>query len=406
MNKKLKNKDTITSGFVDHWVFRLHYKYTFYIFVAIYMVIWHSWFQKDVMTCANKFNADVQIKQDFLNICYTYLYVPLADGTKRYLVFYRYLHFVVLFIAGLYYLLHKYVKNYDDSRIKKLLNQIEPISAKIKEEELDATVYSLVPDYIIKTLGTHEGVYWKNLIGCFLAMLIDCVTFNIINWTLQGRFLAYGYKSLPFNRDPEQYSDYMFQTFPPFAECTVGPMHEIISKREEVYGCHLTVMDLYEKVFIFIWCWLWLLIVANIYYFVQLMLFIPSWSRTKIQNSYQVPELMKVEDFEAYCKKIESTLSTLTVGDIFFLYRLQEVLPETRYFVVLCKVAHLMDPATVKHTAGEDGTDDITERKVVLDTMQEKLQIRDGGDLENKLMSRLGGDFKPQFISRLAKKGL
>ena len=343
-----KRKQAVPSGFVDNRVLKLHYKYTFYFFVAMYMAIWHSWFQKDVMTCVNKFNADAQIRQDFLNICFTYIYMPLADGSRRYLFFYRYIHFVIVFIAGMYYLIHKFVKHNDDLRSKKLLNEIEPMNAKTTETDLDNKVYSRVPDYIKRNLGMNDSLYYKNLVGCFLALTVDCVTFRLLDWTLHDRFLEYGYMTLPFVRDPETYMDYMSQTFPPFAECTVGQVNEIINKREDTYGCHLTVMELYEKVFYFIWCWLCLLIVIDIIYILHLVFFLFPWYRFKIQKSYKVPEFAE-EDADRYNLKINTALSKFSIGDTFLLYRLQKVLTHTRYYVVLCKVALSLDADNELH---------------------------------------------------------
>lgn len=342
-----KRKQMVPSGFVDNRVLKLHYKYMFYVLIFIYLSIWQSWYQKDVMTCVNKFNADSQIRQDFLNICFTFVYIPLADGTRRYLFFYRYLHFVIIFLGGLYYLIHKYIKHFDDLRSKRLLNEIEPSSPKATENDIDNKIYHKVPQYILNTKGTNDGLYWKNLGACILALMLDLVSFRVLDFCLHDRFLEYGYLTLPFNRDPQYYTDYMSQTFPPFAECTISPMHELIAKREDVFGCHLTVMELYEKLFFALWVWLAVLVIITTIYILHLFCFLFPYYRMKIQRSYKVPEFAEA-DAEEYMRKIDTSLKSFSIGDTFLLWRLQKTLTQSRYFVVLCKVAMALDPVGVE----------------------------------------------------------
>ena len=352
-----KRKQGVTSGFVNNYLLKLHYKYTFYFCTFIYLVIINSWFQKDVMACVNKFSADSQIRADFLNICFTYLYVPTM-GANRYLFFYRYIHYVVLSIAGVYYLPHKYVKNNDDMRTIRLLNEIEP-TLKMNEDQLDVKVYSKVPAYLKKYVGTNGSLYCKSLFGCILALAIDVFAFFFLDWILHGKFLYYGFMTLPFNRDPEYYMDYMSQTFPPFAECTVGPVNELLSKREETYGCHLTMMELYEKIFYAFWVWLALLIVADVIYITRHLFFLFPWYRTMVKKSYTEADFAE-EDGCKYNGEIDEALSSFGIGDTYLLSRLQKepVMTKNRYYVCLCHYALSRDRGDLAGVQADTNIDD------------------------------------------------
>lgn len=63
-------------------------------------------------------------------------------------------------------------------------------------------------------------------------------------------------------RDPALFSDLLSTTFIPFARCQIAPSNLVIDKTELNFGCHLPLMELYEKIFIVAWAvlavhWIW-----------------------------------------------------------------------------------------------------------------------------------------------------
>ena len=63
--------------------------------------------------------------------------------------------------------------------------------------------------------GSYMSLYWKNVTGASLALLVDFMAFYVLDYCLQGRFWSYGWKVLPFKRDTKYFTDYMLETFPP-----------------------------------------------------------------------------------------------------------------------------------------------------------------------------------------------
>ena len=69
------------------------------------------------------FNAETQVRLDYINICLSYPYVE-DDGQRRYLLFYRWISWSLLVLAGIYYIPRKISKNQDNPKCKKLLEDL------------------------------------------------------------------------------------------------------------------------------------------------------------------------------------------------------------------------------------------------------------------------------------------
>jgi len=342
-NKKSK-RELVDSGLCDNIILKLHHTYTFYFFTALYLVVFQQWYHKDMMTCSNKFNADLAIRPDYMNICYTYMFQPLEDGSRNYLFWYRYLQFVLLAIAGTYYWIHKVVKYTDDQCAKRVISEIQPIAGNgnIRQEtDLDKVVYNRVPEYLNRTMGYNAAVYWKNLGLTFLALLIDLFTFYVFDYCLKGRFLHYLPEIIPFQRDTKGFTDYMSKTFPPFVECEINELYKLTSKRVETFGCHLPMMELYEKIFVFYWVWLMFLIAACCGYIIYMVFYFHPYFRFLLGRSYSTPSCGLDEDGrKIYDGLIRDYMNSLNVSDCYTLRRLKSHMSEVRYFNVILRMAN------------------------------------------------------------------
>ena len=49
-------------------------------------------YHRDVITCVSHFNAETQVRLDYINICLSYPYVEGEEGEpRRYILFYRWI---------------------------------------------------------------------------------------------------------------------------------------------------------------------------------------------------------------------------------------------------------------------------------------------------------------------------
>lgn len=333
----VKKRRKSTPSVAENFITRLHYQWTFWFLIFMYAVVWNSWYQKDVMNCVNSFNADAQIRSDYINICFTYMFTPptMPGETRRYLFFYRYLHFAILGVAALYYLPRKFSKKFDNMRVKKLITDLYSHSGKY-DNVSEKALTDRISKYITQNLGTHNVLFYNNLVSTLLALVVDVLAFFVFDYTLQGRFISYGLMSIPFNRDPIYYTDYMSQTFPPFTQCEISPLQKLVGKRTEVFGCHLTVMELYEKMFLALWLWMVVLTFMTVCYLIYLCcFFLPYFRRTLL--SCTKPNCASDED--NIQDRIDTVIKTCKVGDIFLLFKVKAFVTANRYYILLCNLA-------------------------------------------------------------------
>lgn len=146
--------------------------------------------------------------------------------------------------------------------------------------------------------------------------------------------------SFPFTRDPVNFSDYMSRTFPPFAKCELSMTHKLVARRTEKFGCHLTVMELYEKVFLGVWVWLIILITVTIGYLIFLgFMWLPYFRSMMLKVAKPPNAKNTVSD------TIVSVIGYCKIGDVYLLYRLKQHLSHARFYELLTR---LSDPEFIK----------------------------------------------------------
>ena len=316
----------------DGQILKMHYKWSVWVFLGCFFAIWMSWFHKDVIICASHHSADSQVRVDFLNICLSYIYVT-EDGKNRFLLFYRWIHWVCLVLAALYYFPRKLSKNSENPKLKKLFEELAVSANKFdntEHENLQKTVRFLNVNH-----KTHDGLFYKYVLCNIIALCIDIFTFFFLDFVFQGRFLTYGFDAYPFHRSPEDFADPMSRTFPPFAKCTINRNNKLMDERSEDFGCHLTVMELYEKLFLFVWFWLIALMTMTCAYIIFLFAYSFPYLRRKLLRVSK-----PVQATNTVTSVATSVASDCRVGDIYLLYRLRQFFSHARYFELLSKLGN------------------------------------------------------------------
>ncbi|CAL4133694.1 unnamed protein product [Meganyctiphanes norvegica] len=241
--------------------------------------------------------------------------------------------------------------------VKELLDDIAKVNKEnIKEtltgneESESATSKKILnlakaADYI--TRKSHRALFWKYMAIHFIALSIDFAVILFMNFLLQGRFLTYGLNAYMW-RDPNTFTDYISQTFPPFASCELSKENMLVAQRTEKLGCHLTLMELYEKVFIFLWFWLILLTFFTIVYIIGVLIaFFTPCIRRRIfyVNHPDYPDIRKME------VHIKDVYHNCDYGDFFLLLQIRKLLSNIQMFELLML---LRDPESLNLLDGSD----------------------------------------------------
>ncbi|KAG7166094.1 innexin inx2-like [Homarus americanus] len=321
----------ICSATCDGLVLRMHYRWTFFLLLGTFLTVWYSWYHREIITCVSHFNADAQVRLDYLNICLSYPFI-VEKGEKRYLLFYRWIAWAFSFLASVYYIPRKVSKNLDNAKCKKLLEDLAANAHRYDQAERE--LVDRAAGYMIFNIKTHNGLYWKFLTVNIIALLVDIFAMQFLDFLLQGRFIQYGYNSYPFSRDPHNFTDYMSKTFPPFASCEIAKQHQLLSKRTEMFGCHLTIMELYEKLFLGLWVWIITLTFVTCCYIIFLFLM---WL------PYVQVYLLRVAKPVHASDKVRGVVHAVTqnckIGDIYLLYRLKGHLSHVRFYELMVRLS-------------------------------------------------------------------
>ena len=333
-----KKKKPPCSSIVDGRILKMHYQWTFSIFLFVFSAVWFSWYFSHTITCASKFNAEQQVRMDYINICHSYSYIPLENGDRSYVLFYRWIPLTMLVIACVFYIPRKISKYSDNPRLRKLVEDMAVNN--FRYDGVEKELVNRASLYLTCNLRTHNGIYFKYIFCNILCLFIDVVVFYSLDVLFNGHFFQYGYSVIPFNRNVEEFTDYMSKAFPPFVECEIGPKNEVVNKRTERFGCHLQMMELYEKLFFVIWFWLIILIILTVLYISFLMfLWIPSFQSLLLKvpqpPNGKVALIDILDSVKKYCK----------IGDIYLLYRLKKHCSPVMYYSLL---NHLSDAENLK----------------------------------------------------------
>lgn len=315
----------------DGMILKMHYQWTFWIMVGGYSAIWYSWFHRDVITCASHFNAETQVRLDYINICLSYPYIEVGTE-RRYLLFYRWIHWVLLVLGAFYYIPRKISKNAENPKIKKLFDDLAV--GVHRYDNYEKEMVDRAARYLAFNIKTHNALFYKYLMCNIIALIIDIFAFHSLDFVFQNRFLELGFRAWPFNRDPSKFTDYISETFPPFVDCELDVVSQLTNKRTEKLGCHLTVMELYEKLFIALWLWLIVLTFMTCLYIVYLFFFWSPWARLHILRvAKPVNAKDKVRNI------VVDVIKNCKIGDIYLLYRLRQHFSHAKYYDLLTKLA-------------------------------------------------------------------
>ncbi|KAK4328975.1 hypothetical protein Pmani_000643 [Petrolisthes manimaculis] len=339
---------------VDSAVLRLHYRMGVCLFLIAYQFTQGNWFLRESVHCVNLFNAETAVKPFHQNICLSYPFVcedkmdfsrssergECPGDRRRYILFYRWIHFSFLVLAGLYYLPRMVAKKVDDPRLQKLIKDMAE-----GEKSYDGSSWKqdteVMVNYMEKHLHTHSHIYFWFVFTHLLALTIDVATVYFFNFILQDQFLTLMYSAYPYQRNPQNFTDYLSSTFPPFVLCRLDKNILINNERVENLACHLLLMELYEKMFIVLWVWLAVVTVCTTLIIIcQLLATLPpfwGWFLHLHSNSSKIRELKR------------KVLKLCDVGDLYVLYLLKKHRSDAQFVMFMSKLTHIHDVEKVEH---------------------------------------------------------
>lgn len=339
----IKRKRQHSTATCDGVVLKMHYMYTFWMCLGIFSAVWYSWYHKDSIVCASQYNAESNSRADHINLCLSYnSFKDPVDGNVKNIMFYKWLPISILLLGFVYYLPRKVSKMFENQRTARLLELTAANESEFKEISEDKLISAIV-SHFEESQKLNNVLFYKYFLCNIIALVLNICSIFTLNFFMQGRFLTYGVINiLSLYRDPVRFTDAISRTFPPFTICELTPTMQLTSDRTEVYGCHLTHMELYEKIFFFLWWWLMFLLVASIVYIVFLSILIAFPSFRVFLLRFSKTDQARKEDLKVRVL-LRRLLQKCSIGDVYLLYRLKQHTSSR----MLWKIVSSMEPKMV-----------------------------------------------------------
>lgn len=299
----------------DGLCLRLHYKYTFWMLIVGFVGVYYNWLTKDIIHCISHFNADVQQRADYVNLCLSYPFI-YVDGQKTTLLYYRWLHWIMLLCSLAFVLPHKLskVQKYD-----KLTKLVEALTQRLSDYSNQENNLLLgVCQYFSSVMGGQNGLFHRYFQANILCLFLNVIVFFGLDAALLGKYIDLGIVANPIivSRDGQNLTDPLTRAFSPFADCEISDVMALTNKRDEHFGCHLTAQEFYEKLFLALWYWqIFLMVVQSIYVMFLTIFYSKTLCKLALKTFF-------LSDFESR-KKADEATKKFDIGDWFVLYKLR-----------------------------------------------------------------------------------
>ena len=279
-NRKNTSRYLSSNSFILSLYF--HFGTSFFFFISC--CIFYNVFMTDIILCSDGFNkgAVFEKKLPLLYINYCLSYPKLEDDS--FALFYKWVPWIISTCCFILYtpkiLINKFSCNFIAFHLMKI-NAIEidyyfhENDKKKKKNNNNNNrdhmkrITSLLEELINLRWNKCKVIYYQCFFIHVYTLMLNIFLIFLLNFLLQGRFLFYVFNAFPFQRDPEQFSDKMSQTFYPFSKCKMEK-NIIMFGMEEHLRCHLTLMEYYEKIFFIIWLYLFILPIFTFMYILYL----------------------------------------------------------------------------------------------------------------------------------------
>ncbi|XP_071519072.1 innexin inx2-like [Panulirus ornatus] len=323
---------------VDNIVFRLHYRYTY----TVYMVSTLLATLYDAI--GNRIDCMTGIDSDSFNdVVNNYCFIMGTFTVDRlhglqvgvdvphpgvgpqqghepttYHTYYQWVPFV-LFVQGLmFYVPHWLWKVWEGGLFKEVIQDLsirDYLGNDLKiyfdrEKKLDT-----LSKYVSHHMNGHRSWAYKFFLCEFLNLGVVVATVFFTDWFLGGQFLTYGADVFEVaGLDPENRTDPMSYVFPRMTKCTFRSFGSSGTIQVRDVMCLIATNIINEKIYIFLWVWLVLLTTLTSVFLIYrlLTIFLPFLRRLCLR--VMVNQEMR--------KDVESVMRRASLSDWFLLFSL------------------------------------------------------------------------------------
>lgn len=335
----------IRSEVIDNHAFRLHYRITTALLIAMSILVTSRQYLGDPIDCLSQSSSiPSNIMDQYCWISTTFTLPSVQTGVgidipfpgidtsshhpheKTYHQYYQWVCFVLFLQAVMFYFPHYLWKMWEGGRIKSLSSGLEFTLGE------DVDKIAQVVDYLRQNLG-NNNLYFTKYVFCEFLNLVNVIgQIYFTNKFLGGAFVTYGADVIKYSEmNQENRTDPMVQVFPRVTKCTFhtfGPSGDV-QKHDSL--CILPINIINEKIYIFLWFWLIMLatVSASAIVYRLLTTLIPKFRYLllKLQSRFTAREF------------VERTNDKCQVGDWFLLYLLGQSIDVRKFAKIINDLA-------------------------------------------------------------------
>lgn len=300
---------------IDNFIFRLHYRVTFSLLLALSLMVTSKQYFGDPIDCISKDDIPLKLLDTYCWIHTTFSIksawrknvgseVPYPgvdksspDGQDRvYHAYYQWVCFILFFQGLAFYVPRLIWKQYEGGKIEKLAKGLnDPMS-----EEVNVNKIKLVIKYLRTYESRHNSLYYVYTLMEFLNFFNVLFQMYIMNRFLGGEFTTYGWDVINFaDWDWNLRYDPMIKVFPRITKCTFHRFGTSGDVQKHDAMCILPINILNEKIYIFLWFWFYgLAIVTFVAILYRLITFVSSQIRvSRTAKHAHFDDKYELEDF-------------------------------------------------------------------------------------------------------------
>lgn len=251
---------------INSLVIKLHSTYTSLFLISCWVFVTCNYYTSDIILCVSKFDRSV-ISNELEHICLTYSFtVSSIQETRYYVLHYKWIHWMFIVLA-LIYKLPGFILDtvFSPTHLLDALSNLSslPVDYNISSRSLSRSIW-----YWARNYGRHDRIFRNKVIVHVLSLFANIFAFFLVDLLLQGNYYLKLLFHWPFVRDYHKFRDPLSSLFPPFTLCETSPRMQLWMGRTERVGCHLPLMEVYEKVFLVLWLWQGILAVTTTLYII------------------------------------------------------------------------------------------------------------------------------------------
>ncbi|KAG0694865.1 Innexin inx2 [Chionoecetes opilio] len=268
---------------VDNFVFMLHYRYTYIIYImATFLTTLYDAIG-DKIECMSGIDSDSfgDVVNNYCFIMGTFTVDRLhglqtgrqvphpgvgpaeAEDSVTYHAYYQWVPFI-LFVQGvMFYVPHWLWKVWEGGLFKHIIQDLsvrDYLGNNLGNYFNKEQGFKTLAKYIMRTMNGHRMWAYRFFFCELLNLLVVVATLFFTDWFLGGEFLTYGANVFAVaSLDPENRTDPMTYVFPRMAKCTFRSFGASGTIQVRDVMCLIATNIINEKIYLFLWVWLVLL---------------------------------------------------------------------------------------------------------------------------------------------------